>query len=290
MKILFSILILLSGNFIDYLYTPSYSSDLVNISITDDEVVTVNMSRKGGLIKAKYFAATDYNGNNVYQRYREWSQGKNIICVTSGTYMDNCDSYTKNTPVGLTIDNGVLVNKTFLNKFDGLVIVYGTGGIVVSNLEEENLSMMCNGAYTKFNLKSSYDRSQFITCASNVDATVFQTHLLVYKDDYKIYWNSNSAKAARRFLSVGKDYNGEIRHIIVQLPNEISLFESTKKVYEILTDLEDMQEIIFMINLDTGCQNIFILYDSQGNLMETPKLTGTVSISEAANLLVYYYD
>ena len=39
-------------------------------------------------------------------------------------------------PVGLTIDNGNIVNGALTNM-DGLVIVYATGGVVVSNLEEK---------------------------------------------------------------------------------------------------------------------------------------------------------
>lgn len=267
-----------------------YDANLVEISTAtwkNEKYIMVNMQREGERIKAKYFAATDYNGNSVYSRYKSWSAGKNIVLVTSGTYMNN--NYQ---PVGLTIDNGVMVNETLSKEFDGLVIVQATGGVVVSNIEEHNLSMKCNGTNEVFDITNSWDKTSFVDCAKEVAATVFQTHLLVYKNELKIYssWGCKlpPCERERRFLAVCKNEDGKIVHVIVHSPTASSLYDGTKKVFEFLTEFKDMQEVVFMINLDTGYQDVFQLYDKTG--IQRSDIKGQKDISVAVNLLVYYYQ
>ena len=43
-----------------------------------------------------------------------------------------------------------------------------------------------------------------------------------------------------------------------------------------------------MVNLDTGAQDVFNVYDSEGN--EKTELRGQLPIAQAINLLVYYYE
>jgi hypothetical protein len=83
------------------------------------------LNKAGQRIKAKYFAAPDI-GKTVYKRYLDWSTRiKNIVLVSSGTYMDECDNAETAKPVGLTIDNGVPVTETLITKkMDALVIIY----------------------------------------------------------------------------------------------------------------------------------------------------------------------
>ncbi|MDZ4838394.1 MAG: hypothetical protein SGJ04_00150 [Bacteroidota bacterium] len=263
-----------------------YDKNLVDIASTKyngNKYETIMMSRKGERVKAKYFAAKDVNNNSVYQRYKQWAVGKKIILVSSGTYMDNSFS-----PVGITIDNGVIVNKS-LENFDGLVIVYATGGIAVSNIKDGNLSINCDGGNKTYDVKKPYDRINFMNCAVEVGATVFQTHLLVFKNDIKVgQSNSSQTQRERRFLAACKDENGVVHHFVINSPGNCSLYECTKRVKELLINGKDMEEVVFMINLDTGAQDVFKVYDADGS--ENTLIKGTQDLSIAANLLVYYYE
>ncbi len=270
--------------------TPYYDPEYVEISSTvwdGDKYVMVTMKREGDRVKAKYFAASDYNGNSVYQRYNSWSAGKNIVLVCSGTYMN--DSYQ---PVGLTIDNGVMVNNTLSDEFDGLVIVYATGGIVVSNLDEGNLYINCSGAGKYFDIRKSWDKAQFVECAKAMEATVFQTHLLIWNNELQLK-NTPGCKLPpcereRRFLAVCKDEDGNIHHIIVHSPTYSTLYEGARKVLKFLTEFKEMEKVVFMINLDTGYQDVFKLYDKNGNVKDDIK--GQKDLSIAVNILAYYFQ
>ncbi len=274
-------------------HNAKYDDDYVQISTVkhgNHKYNIVYMQREASKkrIKAKYFAAKDFNGKLVPDRYKSWSFGKNIICLTSGTYMSDCNA-SMATPVGLTIDNGVLVNKRVVD-FDGLVIVFATGGIVVANLEEKNLRVQ-GGRISgmKLDIKgNSLHKTEFIKWCERNEATVFQTHLLVYKNKIKVSSvNSSSSKRERRFLAVGYDDDEQLVHCIVHFPEYTTLYNGTKKVLNFLNEFKEM-EVEYMINLDTGCQNVFKLYNGDGSLNHSIK--GERFINNAANLLVYYYQ
>jgi len=98
----------------------------------------VYLSRKDKRVNAKYFAH-EMNGKSVSARFDEFSKSNDVILYTTGAYDDGYSQYKK--AVGLSIDNGRIVNGTIANM-DGLSIIYPkTGGIVVSNLDEGNLSI-----------------------------------------------------------------------------------------------------------------------------------------------------
>jgi len=259
-----------------------YDEDLVEVVSVAGQYDAVFMSRNGDHIKAKYFAAKDGN-KSIEDRYNEWSKGRNVIMYTSGTYMDNSQN-----PVGLTIDNGVTVNNT-LEKFDGLVIVYATGGVVATNLKNKDLKMKCNGTNQNFDLTDAFQKNDFIKCAADVQATVFQTHLLVYGD--KVLGGNNGSRAVRerRFLAVCKNSStNEIKHVIVNTPSSAaaSVIDASRKVYDMIKKF-GAGDIIFMVNLDTGMQDVFKLYDSDG---VSVKMKGTLDLNVTSNLLVYYYE
>lgn len=272
----------------------SYNSSLVEVASVEwgsDKFISMTISREGQRIKAKYFAGKD-GGFSVYERYQKWGAGRNIILATSGTYMDECDPRLNPKPVGLTIDNGVTVNRTFKPDFGGIVIVYATGGIVASKLKDGDLQMKCNNQNQNFDIKNTWQRNSFISCAESMDATTFQAHLLVWKNRLNVFHapscSSCQNERERRFLAVGKDGSGTVKHAVVHLPSNVTLFEGTKKVLEFLQDFVEMEEVIFMINLDTGCQDVLELRDENGRIRSD--ISGSQPITQAANLLVYYYD
>ncbi len=252
------------------------------------KVIYMDRGLSGKKINSKYFAAKDLNGSSVYNRYNKWSNGKNIICVTSGTYMDNFDPKLAG-PVGLTIDNGIIVNKRIAD-FDGLVIIYATGGIVATNLKDKNLTVQ-GGSISGIPLDikgNAFHFDEFLKWCKDNEATVFQTHLLVYKNKLKISsFNSSPDPRERRFLAVGTDEEGNLVHCIVHSPQYTTLYEGSKQVLNFLNEFKELN-VTYMINLDTGAQNVFSLYNSDGKI--DPTVKGTIPVNDAINLLVYYYQ
>ncbi|MFK8101609.1 MAG: hypothetical protein AB8G15_03760 [Saprospiraceae bacterium] len=260
--------------------------EVANVEYENEKYSVVYMQRSGQRVRAKYFAAKDYAGNRVHERYENWKNtNTGIILVSSGTYWNE-----QKLPEGLTIDNGVIVNQAMVhNKMDALTIVYATGGIVVSDLRERNLKVSGGGidASREFDLRgSSRDLRDFKKWAARQEATVFQTHLLVYGDELKISNNADRTPRERRFLAVCKNEDGDIIHTIIHRPTFASLYNSTKGTKKFLNDYAEM-EVIFMINIDVGFQDVFELRNWDCSVNKTIK--GTKQISEAANLLVYYF-
>ena len=142
---------------------------------------------------------------------------------------------------------------------------------------------------------NSFDRVQFIKWAEDNEATVFQAHLLAYKDKLDISICKTGTclnPASRRFLAVCKDQNDKLVHTIVHCITETTLYDGSYKVYNFLKDFKDMKEVIYMVNLDTGCQNVFSLYKPDG-VEKSIKVVGGnyfYKIEQAVNLLVYYYE
>ena len=259
----------------------------VGYSGSDYTMLWMKRGESNKKIKAKYFAAKDaYNGNSVPERFNSWSRGKNVICFTSGTYMSDLTA-SKAGLIGLTVDNGTVVNNTVESNLDALIIVYATGGVVASNLDDKNLKVTGSGLTgVELDIRgNAYHRQKFLKWAKENKATVFQTHLLAMNNVLKLYSNGSKRVAERRFLAVGYDENGKVVHTIVHDPNPSTLYDASKKVLSFLTDFQEMN-VIWMINLDTGAQNVFGLYDANGN--KNSKIEGRVSISNSRNLLVYY--
>lgn len=273
-----------------------YDEELVEVStavFNSNRFHMITMKRGTNRIKAKYFAATDITSKKtVPDRYNSWSKGKNIIAVSSGTYMTDCNPYLAK-PVGLCIDNGIIVNNNLDTKLGGLVIVYQTGGVVATKISDGDLTINDNGTNKTINIANAFDRNIFTRWAKSNEATVFQSHLLVYADKLNTspcYSSTQSCsnKASRRFLAVCFDENNEVVHVIIHSPSETTLHDGASKVFKFLKDFKEMNKVQFMVNLDTGCQDVFNLYKSNGT--KASKIQGTYDEVDAVNLLVYYYE
>lgn len=274
-----------------------YDASLVQTSTLvyeGDKFQIIQLNRAKDRIKVKYFAAKDFiNNKSIYQRFNQWKVGRNVVLYSSGTYMDDYSPYAK--PVGLTMDQGVMVNERLeTNRLDALVIVYATGGIVVTNLKEGNLNYYNQSTKVTANLNNTIQRAGFINWAKENEATVFQTHLLVYDNQLKLtdprYSSCSSCKEQRerRFLAAVKDAEGKIFHVVVNNLNQSNtLFQATQKTFKYLTEDADFK-VVFMINLDTGAQDVFQFYKSNGDPHQI--LKGTKELGTAVNLLVYYFQ
>lgn len=268
-----------------------YNGDYVDISqvvLAGDKFSFIKMSRKNGLIKAKYFAYKDSYGASVYTRFREWEINKKIILFSSGTYLDLCDAEIAR-PEGICIDEGKVVNRSIMTNKDGLVIFYPTGGIAVSDIKNDLLKISSSNGTKQIDIRKPQDRIDFISWATSEKATAFQTHLLYYKNNLTIYTNSSPLRAPRRFLCVARE-NEEIFHYIVYLATNTTLYDATVKVSNFLKSYEQIQDLVYVINLDTGCQNVFELRQPNGKIDTRTEFTGSLPITKAANLIVYYQD
>jgi hypothetical protein len=245
------------------------------------------MSRAGNHIKAKYFAFKDAYGN-VPQKYASWEANKYIITYASGAY--STDWSTNGVPVGLTMENGNIINRNLeYGKLDGFIIVYATGGVVATNLKDADLTL--DGLPRKYDLRgNSIDLNDFITWAQNKQATVFQTHLLAYRNQLTVYSNASSGTGVqtRRFLAVGKIGN-DIVHVIVQCPFACTLYNGASSAFGMLENQLGMN-VTWMINLDTGGKDISKCYKDKNNLTDWTEFRGPIALSEAINLIVYYYE
>ena len=262
----------------------SYYNGRVEVSTyTDYNLIKVN--RADNRIKVKYFASQK-NGKSVFQRYTEWAKGKKVVFVSSGTYTDD---YSK--PVGLTLDDGDLVNNSFKSDCDGLVIVYATGGMVVSNLKNADLTLVGGGipAGRKLDIRgNAWDLADFKTWCQSQSATVFQTHLLAYKKQSLVSYNCSQKNQGRMAIAVGYNTKGELIHAFIDYNKPTNLNNFTNEVMSIVKSKADIQNLVYLINLDEGSYDILNVNNESGYPLTYIK--GKEDIDIAVNLIAYYYE
>lgn len=242
---------------------------------------TIWLNRKSGKVKAKYFAHKDlHTSKSVYQKYSGWKGEKDILMVCSGAFTTK--DYA--TPLGLTVDNGKIVNRSINQDMDGLVIVYGTGGIVVSDMDEGNLYL--GSLKKRIDPRNFMDKQTLISWAEKEEATIFQTQLLAYKNSLRIPSHAPKEEAERRLLVLAINPDGEVEHIIFNIRREVYLYDISQMVFNYLKAKN--MNIVAMLNLDTGMYNILEVYDDDGDRESNVK--GKENVSKATNLLTYYYE
>lgn len=265
-----------------------YDMDYVSFgtkTYENEEFQVVKLKRKNMRVRAKYFAA-EIEGKSVADRYAEWSKNKNIVCYSSGAYMNDLNASNAGL-VGLTIDYGKVVNEHLkTGELDALVVVYPNGEVDVTNLKEGTIKLVGSGTEVSFDLKSSMQVEKFIDWAKSESLTVFQTHLLAFNNELKIGGNSSSTKRERRLLVVSEDRKGNKVHYIIHKEEYASLLDATSAVLNYLKGKGYSVESI--INLDTGAQDVFRFYNYDGTISD--KLAGKMELNGARNLVVYYYQ
>ena len=247
-----------------------------------DEFGFVNMKMEHGRIKSKYFGANNEDGTTVSDRYNMWALGRDKIAVISAGYKD-----AYGTPVGLTVDNGRIINQS-LEKFDGLAMVYPTGRVVVTNLDDGDLTLQ-NDPNRRFDIRNNHrDKQDFVDWAESQEVSVFQTHLLVYKNNLEIANNSDPTKRERRFLAECKNVTtNKTCHVIVNFNSDyVSMYNGAKKTKEFFNNFLGL-EVNFMINIDRGVQDILFVYNSDGSINKS--IIGNVAINSGSPLIAYYF-
>lgn len=252
---------------------------------SDEPLWLILINKFEDQIKTKYFAYNSQFGS-VPERFNQWKQDKKIILYASGSYITNFTS--SGTPVGLTIDNGVVVNRNIEpNGYDGLVIVYPSGKIDVLNLK---YTLKLNLQSREYDIQhNELDKNDFINWATATKFTVFQTHLLVYNNQlsFSSYSSSKSISTNRRFLACGTNLSGQMIQVIVNDLHEGTLYNRAQIALNILRYQEGLN-VAWMINLDTGSKDIFQAYNEKGE--ELTHFRGTTPFKEAVNLIAYYYE
>lgn len=243
---------------------------------------SVWIARKGKKVNAKYFAYKQ-DGKSIYERFRAWKEDKNIVLACSGAY-----TYSKSNeyPTGITVDNGNVVNRNIRDDMDALVIVYATGGIVVSDLDNGDLNVSSLGR--KLDLRDRTDKYDFLDWAEEKDATVFQSHLLAYKNELRIGTNSDRDRAHRRILTLAINSSGEVYHIVYNIKKSVRLYDISGAILKSLKKRD--YNVVAMVNLDTGAYDIIEVYDERNNVVRAIKGDPDFSVRKATNLVTYYYN
>jgi len=255
------------------------------VSFEGADMVVYTFSRKKnsqGKVKAKYFA------KNANDQFDNWRSNKRILFYCSGAFSESWDPNGR--PIGITVDNGTVVNRNLVQTMDGLVIVYNggaqAGGIAVVNIEKECVNVN-QGGKAKYCLSEYQDRGPFLRWAESQSATVFQTQLMYTKSygrGFPTHRLTYGDQAERRFLAICMK-KGVVYHIVIDHPESDYLNRSADKVIRYLSENLGY-EIYGLFNLDTGGKNIMRAYDDKKN-----RIDGTSQdVDDATNLLVYYVE
>ncbi len=240
---------------------------------------TIWIARAPDRIKATYFAS-----GNVFQRYSAFKQNERIAFACEGAF-SGATSQNGYKLEGLSVDAGHVLNRDRSN-WDGLVLVFPNGGIAVSDIGKENLTVTDNDGSHKqeLDLLKAEHKDSFFEWAKSNRATAFQTQLLASRFGLRIDVNkARTENRERRILAlVGTDQG--VFHIIFDVNASFYLGPVAKLIYDYL---DRSMKVYGLLNLDTGDFNIQRVYTHEG--IHLTDLDGPVPIEKATNLLVYYY-
>lgn len=248
-------------------------------------IIAINRTSKS--VKAKYFAFKE-NGLTVHQRYDQWRTAKNPVLISSGAYSTGFNN--TDIPVGLTVDNGNLVNNNYDQKMDALVIVEDVGGVRISNIEDATLKINYNGKYENVDIRNAFQRQRFLDWSKSVNATVFQTHLLIFDNKVKVASNSSTSQSERRLLIMAKDNSGQLFHMVLYSKSwSASLAEIANYTLSLLNSKG--YQVLSAINLDTGGIDVLSTSTQLSDCAGTPIVGRSNTQRQAlSNMLVYFTE
>ena len=127
-----------------YSFGQGWDRNLVDIFTNQpyngDHFDYIVMKREGNRVKTKYFAR---NYTSVEADYNQFAKGKGIVCYAAAGYLTGNFDRVEN----LTIVNvNILERNIPKDRFDALVIIYASGGVVVSDLRRGNLKLQGGNA------------------------------------------------------------------------------------------------------------------------------------------------
>ncbi|MDC7996665.1 hypothetical protein POW22_01425 [Gilvibacter sediminis] len=253
----------------------------------DRDFTLYDMSRAaidtfGSTIGAKYFVA------NSYDRLMEWKEDKEILLITSAAYLDSWNVNAK--PVGLSVDDGQIINRSPSSDMDGLVLFYTRhvqeGGVLVVDMDKSYVNIEVpadNWSYAQFNPRDNItDRTRFLNAAVDLGLSVWQTHLVysekkTQEENFANIYQGNERE--RRYLAITIKDN-EVHHIVIDVPDAIKLLEGASDTKNILDYLG--HEVLYILNLETGNVN-FLRSSIDGQITNLDEQSG-LSRNEAGLL------
>jgi len=246
----------------------------------------IALNRTSRRVKAKYFAYKQ-NGTVVHDRYDQWRTGKQVVLISSGAYATGFQG--TDIPIGLTVDNGNKVNDVVEPKMDALVIVEEVGGIRISDIDAGDLILKTPNGDKKTDIRNSFQKVEFLKWCETEKATVFQSHLLIYKNELK-FKKPDAKQAVRKLLALIRDSSGNIYHLIIYSKfKALSLYEMASATLGMLNSYG--YEVVAAANLDTGAIDVLNtsteLFDCSYRAIEGLSNKDRRSVS---NMLAYYYE
>lgn len=268
------------------IYSQSYYGGKFKISsysIDNYDYALYDFSRSGARMRAKYFAT------DAHSQYLNWKSDKRILLVTAGAFSASWDSDA--IPVGLCVDNGTIINKVPDSEMDGLVVVYNgdaqIGGIGIVDLDENGIVCGKGDSKVTYHPRGSYsDRLGLLNWGKDNGLTIFQTQLVYSSDKFSNFSNLYYGdKKERRFLAICKK-SGSVHHVVVDAPDELELNRSAQNAKKVLEYAGF--RVLYILNLDTGGKNVLHVYN--GSFLKNLEPNPDAALSEATNLLIYYYE
>lgn len=240
----------------------------------NSNVYNLHTFTMGDDVKVKYFA------QNAYSRYSTWKKDKNVLLVCSGAFSETWD--VNSVPVGFTIDNGTVVNKSIDNVMDGFVIVFEELIVALDLDYLESGIELEDGSTLSLNPRTSEsDKAIIKDMAVENSYTIFQTQMVYSQNKTTNFINLLYGKQReRRYLALctkGDNYY----NIMVDAPGYLYLNESSKSAKDVLEYAG--YTVNYILNLDTGDKNI--CYVNQGGSLVS---IGDDDISKATNLIIFY--
>lgn len=234
-------------------------------------------------VKATYFAHK--TRQTVFQRYRNWIRGKQVILATTGGFTNQFRQ-----PEGLTIEKGEIVNAVLMPDRHGLVIVHDSGGISVINLKRDEIKLSLGPATVlpiKNPLHSLIDFSKLLEWCKKHKATLFQTQLLAYSDALLIQPHTAKTQLReRRILTLISDKSsGQVAHVVFNITQDYNLADIAREIFDFFTARN--QKIEAMLNLDVGAYDILYVFDPNGSRLSQVRGKWNTDITTATNLIVY---
>lgn len=212
---------------------------------------------------------------NVYARLKNASNYSSILVSTSGNYVNK----QRKQAIGLTVDNGKIINRMLDKDMDALVFTLN-GQLLVFN---SNQRFSIPGLADR--LHATYDKARILSWAQKNQSSIFQTHLLVYENALKITASGNIRQAKRKFLATVYTKTKQKQYVLIYLQRGAYLQKATKKILAYLQS-KDLY-VYSMINLDTGGNDILSLHPSI-KTCNNRTIKGFMPIQTATNLLVFY--
>ena len=272
--------------FNDSFRTITYTYDNDPYIIYDFTSIYDNASK----IKATYF------GQDAYDQFLKLKEEKDIVLATTASFSSSM--IFTGIPVGFCSENGNILNKMPDKTMDAMVVLQSNsknnGRIAIGDLDYDEVNFEPSSIFehTLNPREKVLDTYSFFNLIEEQKLSVFQTQLLYsYKKPNASHFNDlyyGAGDRNRRFLAIARKGNN-IHNVIIDTPNNDYLMNAANSSKIILE--KDGFEVLYLMNLDTGCKDILHVFNGTDLENKRPKQairSGT--IEHASNLLVYYKE